>query len=97
MRYTIGEKVRLLATYSDPQTGTLLDPAAVYVSWKDPDGNITQKQHGTDPELVKDAVGTYHIDIDASAAGQWTYRWWSTGTGQAAGEGAFAVAPSAVA
>ncbi len=97
MRYMIGEKIRLTATFSDPETGNLLDPGTVYVSWKDPDGNIVQKQYGVDPELVKDSVGTYHIDIDAAMAGQWRFRWASTGTGQAAAEGSFAVAPSAVA
>jgi hypothetical protein len=46
---------------------------------------------GVDSELVKDAVGKYHVDIDTTVEGTYPYRMYSTGSGQAAAEGSFRV------
>lgn len=80
-----GELVRLTAAFTDAD-GSAIDPNAVYVQVKDPAGNITTYQYNVDAEVVKDSVGNYHIDINANQAGIWHYRWYSTGTGQAAEE-----------
>jgi len=43
---------------------------------------------------VKAAVGSYYTDVVATDAGIWYYRFYSTGTGQAAGETSFRVRES---
>ena len=45
--------------------------------------------------LVKDSTGVYHLDVSASAVGQWYYRWEGTGAVEQADEGTFVVEASA--
>jgi len=59
-----------------------------------PDGKRNTYTYLTDSVVVKDSTGHYHIDVDASVAGTWTYRWFSTGTGQAADDQTFIVEPT---
>jgi len=88
--YETGDLVRCSAAFIDSD-GNYLDPTAVLFRFKDPAGTTTTYTYGVDVELVKDAVGQYHVDVDADAEGVWLYRFESTGTGQAAGEEAFTV------
>jgi len=88
--YEKGDLVRCSAAFTDAD-GNYLDPTAVLFRFKKPDGTTTTYTYGADAELVKDAVGRYHVDVDADAEGVWAYRFESTGTGQAAGEEAFTV------
>ena len=76
-------------------SGTAIDPTAVLFKVTNPAGTPTTYTYGEDDELVKDSVGNYHVDVDANAAGVWRYRFYSTGTGQAAEEGMFIVEESA--
>lgn len=94
MAYDLGDVVRVSVAFSTVATGVALDPTAVYLSVKDPDGNITLYQYGVDSEIVKDSTGNYHADIDVDTYGQWYYRWYSTGAGKAADEGSFYVDPA---
>lgn len=43
--------------------GAGVDPAALIFRLQDPEGNDETYTYGTDTELVKDAVGEYHIDV----------------------------------
>lgn len=82
--YAEGKLVRLTGTFSN-SAGTAIDPDVVKVVVQDPAGTTTTYVYGTDAEVVKDSVGTYHIDVDTTdSAGIWYYRWYSTGTGQTA-------------
>jgi len=63
--------------------GVLTDPDALTVKYRDPSGNVVTKVSGTDPEVVRDSTGTYHIDIHAGQKGEWAVRW--SGSGQASG------------
>lgn len=94
--YDVGDLVRVSGEFK-ASGGALSDPTVVYVKYKDPSGNETTKQYGVDAAVVKDATGQYHLDIDVDEAGTWYYRWYSTGTGQAAKEVEFIVDPSAFA
>jgi len=88
-----GSEVRLTCEFRDPfDNYSLVDPETVKVAWLDPSDNYTEKTYGTDPEVVKDSTGQYHIDILANAGGEWKYRWWSTGTITTATESKFLVA-----
>lgn len=88
--YDKGDLVRATGTFTT-SAGAATDPTAVFVKYTNPSGSITTLTYGTDAALVKDSTGVYHVDIDANAVGAWTYRFYSTGTGQAAAEGDFFV------
>lgn len=89
--HDLGDLVRVTGTFSDPDDDTVMDPAVVKLSVKDPSENVETFVYGTDVEVVKSSTGVYYLDIDADEAGTWYYRWWSTGTGQAAEENSFEV------
>lgn len=91
--YDQGDLVRAEGVFTNA-AGTAIDPTAVKVTVRRPGGQVATYVYGTDAAVVKDSTGNYHIDIDAHSPGTWYYRWWSTGTGQAAGERAFQVAPA---
>jgi hypothetical protein len=101
--YDLGDLVRCSteaengdAGFTDTD-GEPMDPDAVFFKAKDPEGTVIGPyEYGTDAELVKDGPGLYHVDVDANKPGTWRYRFYSTGTGQAAKEGSFTVAPSTV-
>ena len=86
--YDVGDEVRCTGTFTDAN-GAAVDPTAVYVKVKDPSGNVTTYQYGEDPEVVKSDTGIYYVDVNVDEAGDWWYRFYSTGTGQAAGEETF--------
>jgi len=88
--YDKGDLVRVTGTFTDSD-GTAQDPTAVLCQYKNPSGTTTSLTYGTDAELVKSATGVYYVDINANAVGEWWYRFYSTGTGQAADEGSFYV------
>jgi hypothetical protein len=92
--YTIGQVIRLTATFTQNSSG--LDPTAVRASVREPSGTVTTYLYGTDTQLAKDSssTGVYRVDWTASTAGTHDVRFWSTGTGQAAVEGAFSVRQS---
>ena len=86
-RYDQGDLVRVIGTWTDPlNSDTPIDPTAVNLSVKTPAGVVTTYVYGVDGEVVKSSTGVYYSDISLSEGGTWTYRWWSTGTRQAAEE-----------
>lgn len=91
--YDLGDLVRCSGTFTDA-TSILVDPTVVKASIQNPAGTDTTYTYGTDAALVRDSAGAYHVDVSATSAGRWYYRLYSTGTGQASGEGYFDVAPS---
>lgn len=88
--YDKGDLVRITGTFTD-SAGDATDPAAVYFKFTTPAGATTSYQYGVDAEIVKSSTGIYYVDVDANASGTWYYRYYSTGTGQAAEEGAFTI------
>ncbi len=87
--YDIGDLVRCTGTFAS--SGANVNPAAVMFKVRAPSGLVTTYTYGVDAELVRDATGVYHVDVSASDAGTWAYKFWSTGTGQAAAEERFTV------
>lgn len=88
-----GDLVRCSGAFTDSD-GNATDPTVVLFKFQNPAGTETSYTYGVDAELVKDSTGNYHVDINANAVGTWYYRFYSTGTGQAADESAFIVADS---
>lgn len=87
--YDIGDMVRCTGTFT--ASGSSVNPAAIMFKVKTPAGVVTTYTYGTDAALVRDATGVYHVDVSVAEAGEYVYRFWSTGTGQAAAEGQFVV------
>ena len=87
--YDKGDLIRLTVAFTVADVAT--DPTTVGVKYKKPSGGVTTKTFPVDPEIVKDSVGNYHIDVPADETGVWSFRWESTGTAQGAEEGQFKV------
>lgn len=92
--YQKGDLARCAASFTD-SGGSALDPTGVSFTVTTPAGVSTTYVYGTDAALVKDSSGHYHVDVNANARGVWFYRWFSTGTGQAAEQGEFSVEATA--
>jgi len=89
--YDIGDLVKVTGTWTDSDDAAL-DPTAVFLVYKDPSGNVCDAlQYGVGAEITKASTGVYTCNISIDEAGSWYYRWYSTGTGQAAQEGYFSV------
>ena len=91
--YDVGDLVRCSVVFEDV-LGSELDPTCGIGQGQGAGGMITTYVYGVGAEVVKDAVGTYHIDVSITEEGMWWFRWIATGTGQAAGERAFWVTVS---
>lgn len=93
--YNNGDVVRVTATFVDA-AGAAMDPTTVRFKFKAPGAATVTYTYGAGAEIIKDSTGNYHADLPADTAGKWLYRWESTGTGKAAGEGQFMVAETAL-
>jgi hypothetical protein len=92
-QYVVGAEVRVSATYT--VAGVLTDPTTVTVRIKTPGGTKTTYVYGQDGEVVRDSTGAYHLDVTASVAGYWHYRFEGTGVAAGAKESKFNVNSSA--
>jgi hypothetical protein len=92
-QYDVGDLIRCTGIFTDLD-GDALDPTVVIFKFKDPSDNETTYTYGVDAELVKSTIGNYYVDVDADEAGDFWYRFHSTGTGQAAGEERFRIRTS---
>lgn len=93
--YDVGDLVTVEGAFTDANDDPA-DPAAVSFAFEDPAGTVTTYAYQADPEIVKDSTGNYHVDVSATAAGDWHYRWIATGAGQGAQIGQFMVKPQQV-
>ena len=91
--YQKGDLVRCSGAFTNA-AGTPTDPTVVKFSFRTPTGLVTTYIYGIDVQLAKDSAGNYHVDVDCSMGGVFYYRFFSTGTGQAADESQFFVSES---
>lgn len=76
--------------------GVLTDPTAVTFTVEQPDGVETTYVYGTDPELIRDSAGIYHVEVLTDQQGTWVYRFVGTGAATGANEGQFSVTSQVV-
>jgi hypothetical protein len=91
--YDLGDLVHVTTPtpFKNVETGAALDPDHVYLSVRDPSGNVDIYEYSVDAEVTRVGTGDYESDISTDEEGTWYYRWWSTGDGQAAEENQFEV------
>jgi len=87
--YDIGNQVICQAAFTYADTGVVIDPTNVYFQFKTPARVITSYQYSVDPEVARLSEGVYTATVNVTQAGDWFYRWYSTGIGMAAGENRF--------
>lgn len=85
--YFIGDGFRLEARFT--VDGVLTDPTTVTFQFLSPSDVITTYVYGTDPEVVKSAVGVYYVDVTVSEELTWWYRIVATGAVIAAVESSY--------
>jgi len=93
--YIPGEVARLTLAVSNI-AGAAADPGALRLKIKTPAGAITTYTYGGSADVVKDAVGTYHADIQLATAGLWAWRWELDAPNAGAAEGVAVVNKSRV-
>lgn len=91
--YSLGTDVICSVVFRNA-AGVIADPDTVKFSVKPPGGPATTYTYLVGQAIVKDSVGQYHVNVDANAAGEWFYRFFSLGNGKAADENSFTVSAS---
>jgi hypothetical protein len=87
--YDLGETVR--SSVNIQVSAADVDPAALTVSVRDPQGQVTLYTYGTDAAVIKDSVGDYHIDVTCDLPGVWKVRWRGTGSNLGARESSWRI------
>lgn len=94
-QYQPGQRIHTEGRFK--AAGVFQDPTTVTVKLKDPGGGVTQKVYGTDPEVVRDAKGRFHMELTTGGTpGRWVYRYVGAGAIEASAEQAFIVARTAI-
>jgi hypothetical protein len=91
--YDVGDLVKVSVLFTDVNDEPA-DPATVSLAFSDPSGNSLTYDYGSDPEVVKNSTGSYYVELSIDEAGDWFYRWYSTGAGQGSEQSQFAVKPN---
>lgn len=90
--YDTGDLVRITGTFKD-LNGNFIDPSAIFFKYKNPLNVITTYTYGVS-NITRASIGIYFVDIPLPLAGTYNYRFYSTGTGQAAKESSLVVRPT---
>src|ERR1043166_842741 len=95
--YTVGDVARIECEFKNVEVGNYVDPDSVVIRVRKPTGARLTFTYGTDPEIVRDDVGRYHLDLlltsPSSPAGtNWTYHSFGPGANAAAGHETMKVA-----
>lgn len=92
--YDRDQPVRVTALFQD-EDGNDVDPATVELTVISPSGIERSFTYGGSPDTVTRAsTGNYFADVEANEAGDWFYRWTSTGTGAGVQDSQFMVSPT---
>ena len=86
-----GARIRLDAATAE---GLPIDPDVVRVKVMTPAGTVTTYTYGNGPDVVRDALGQYHLDVPLDKSGRWHWRWETDAPQTANAEGQISVAKS---
>jgi len=92
--YDSGDVVRINVAFTN-LAGATVDPGTVTVKVKNPVGVKTTYVYGIAVEVVKDDVGLYHMDLEPTIQGVWSYRFEGTGANKGSEENTFQIRESA--
>ena len=88
--FDIGDVARLTVVFKN-LAGSVVDPTAVKVYIKLPTDAFLEYTYLVGAEVIKDSVGTYHMDYPITMDGMHYYKWTGTGAVYAAEESQFFV------
>lgn len=72
---TVGQPDNVSVAFTTP-AGTPFDPVGpIKVTYAGPGQTGTTKTYPTDPAVIKDGVGAYHLAIPDNLDGIWSFRW----------------------
>jgi hypothetical protein len=92
----LGDVIHCVGVLRKIADDTLLDPTDAFGWFIPPDGVMVTYEYGVGVALVRDSAGQYSFDISCDDPGNYTYGFYSTGTGQAGSpDGKFRVSSSA--
>jgi hypothetical protein len=86
--YQPGDTIRLATLFEVDEVAT--DPTVVALDVRTPAGTTTSYAYNPG-DIVRDSAGTYHLDLVASSAGIYAWKWTGTGTAAGIDEGTFTV------
>lgn len=91
-QYNVATTIRLSAHFSVGGADT--DPSTIKLHVRDPLDVVTEYEYGVDAEVVKDATGKYHADLDFDQSGIWGYHWYGSGSAKASDGEQIEILPS---
>lgn len=89
--FDVGDVVKIAGAFTVAATGAAVDPGAVSLTVRTPDGVKTTYVYGTDEALVKSVPGSYYLNFTVTQPGRHSYRFASSVSAVAAEEGSFNV------
>ena len=91
MSFDIDDTVRLRVLFTDVNDAAV-DPTEITIIHRDPNGvEVTEIYNGGAGNVVKAAVGDYHLLLTPAVSGKWAWRGEGTDTPNAQGEKIFYV------
>lgn len=81
----LNNRAEVAITFTNIETGALVDPAVVRVKTRNPDNEITTLTH-PHASITKDGVGLYNTSILFDIPGKWLVRWEGTSSNETAEE-----------
>ena len=91
--YLVGEVARIDLDVTTPD-GEAVDPGGLTLKLKPPQAAVVTHTYGAGTDIVRDALGKFHADIQLTAAGIWAWRWDLAAPNAGAIEGTLIVQPS---
>ena len=90
--YLRGEVVRIALSLANT-LGAAVDPGELLIKVRAEGQAILTYTYGVGIQIVRDALGEYHIDLPLPTPGTWYYRWEFSGANAGANEGSITVDP----
>jgi len=77
IRFQLGASARIRVTTQINEADA--DPTTLTLTLTNPAGTQTTHVHGTDVNVIKEAIGRYYYDKTLDVVGTWRWRWVAAG------------------